>query len=150
MSDDQISGAEFAFRVPAAWLRAEGIAPANIALWRFHDGVWQELPTSIIREEGGWVSFTATTPGFSSFAIAEGTGKYSVTETPVVENGTETADVNITITPEPPVTVFVPEKEKTTPTESTTPPQKSPIGFIAVIGGAAGAVLIFRKRYQNE
>lgn len=144
MSADQISEAEFAFHIPAAWLRAEGITPAHISLWRFHDGVWQELPTSVMKEEGGWVSFTATTPGFSSFAIAEGTGNFSVTQAPVVENRTETTDIEITVTTEPEVTA-VPEEEKTTPTESATPPQKSPMGFVTVIGGAAGVVLICRR-----
>ncbi len=52
MTDDEIGEAEFSFRMPAAWLKAEGILPVDVALWRFHDRTWQELPTSIISEDG--------------------------------------------------------------------------------------------------
>ncbi|WP_165076711.1 lectin like domain-containing protein, partial [Methanogenium sp. MK-MG] len=48
MTDDEVSGAAFSFRVPAAWLRAEGVLPTAITLWRFHDNAWQELPTSVL------------------------------------------------------------------------------------------------------
>ncbi|WFN33911.1 lectin like domain-containing protein [Methanogenium sp. S4BF] len=155
MTDEEVGEAEFSFRVPAAWLRAEGLAPADVALWRFHDGAWQELPTSIIGEEGGWVSFTAITPGFSTFAIAESAGENPVTKTAPAQTGTETADVGITVTAEPAnetatepqVTVAIPEEENTAPAESTATPQKSPPGLIPVIGGmGACAALLFRRR----
>ena len=151
ISDDDVSGAEFSFRVPAAWLKAEGLTPAEIALWRFHDGVWQELPTYIISEEGGWISFAAITPGFSTFAIAEGDGQTvtATTETTVSvgDSGTETAEENVSIVSEPVSTVAIPEEEPTAnPTEEATTPQESPLGCITIIGGAAGAVLLFRRR----
>ena len=158
ISDDGISEAEFSFRVPAAWLRAEGMLPVDIALWRFHDNAWQELPATIIREENGWVYFTATTPGFSSFAIAGGAIENLLMETDAAQSNTDaetetthdtvsitTEPVNETTT-EPQVTVAVPEDEGTrTPTDTATP-QESPLGIITLIGGAAGAALIFRKR----
>lgn len=157
MTADQISEAEFAFRVPAAWLRMEGIGPSNVALWRFHDGVWQELPTSFISEEGGWVSFTATTPGFSIFAIATGDGQKMVVPTEPTApvgyagtegtEGTETAEENVSVVSEPSITVAIPgERATASPTEEATTPQESPIGFISLIGGAAGAALLFRRR----
>lgn len=155
MTDDEIREADFSFRVPAAWLKAEGILPTEITLWRFHDGAWQELPTSFVSEEGGWVEFTATTPGFSIFAIATGDGqKVAVTTHPVVPNanaGTDTAEVTVEpvneTTTKSPVTVAIPEEGDTeNPTESATTPQESPVGFISVIGGAAGAALLFRRQ----
>ncbi len=160
MTDAEISEADISFRVPAAWLKAEGLAPADIALWRFHDGAWQELPTSVIHDEGGWIHFTATTPGFSTFAIAEGNGLNAMIDAipemmgPGPEIGTDTADGAIPSTtlpanetePEPQVTVAVPDVEGTgTPTESATVPQESPLGIIPVIC-AAGATLLFRRR----
>ncbi len=151
MTDDEISEADISFRVPAAWLKAEGIPPTEITLWRFHDGVWQELPTSIISEEGGWVHFTATTPGFSTFAIATGDGQtMAVTAEPTVavgDTGTETAEDNVSIVSEPSVTVAIPEEgPMANPTAEATTPQESPIGFISLMGGAVGAALLFRKR----
>ncbi len=155
MTDDEVSEADFSFRVPAAWLKAEGILPAEITLWRFHDGVWQELPTSLVREEGGWIHFSATTPGFSSFAIATGDAQsVAVTAEPAVPDvntGTDTVDIAVTAEPanktatEPPVTVIIPEEEGT-PAESATTPQESPPGVISAIAGAAGALILFRKR----
>ncbi|MDE4908234.1 lectin like domain-containing protein [Methanogenium marinum] len=158
ITDDEISEADFSFRVPAAWMKAEGLLSVDVALWRFHDGTWQELPTTIISEEGGWVEFTATTPGFSTFAIAGGAIESLIMETDAADTntGTETSDVTVSVTKEsgndtvtePPVTVAIPEEEGTeTPAETATTPQESPIGIITAIGGAACAALLFRKRY---
>ncbi|WP_062399669.1 PGF-pre-PGF domain-containing protein [Methanogenium cariaci] len=155
MTDDEVSGAAFSFRVSAAWLNAEKLLPTDMALWRFHDNRWQELPpTSLLREENGWVYYEATTPGFSSFAIAAGDGQQVAvppTGGVVPEGGTDTVDVAVTAEPvnetvtEPQVTVAIPGEEGTgTPT--ATIPQQSPLGFIPLIGGAAGAMLLFRKQ----
>ncbi len=154
MTDEEIAEAEFSFRVPAAWLGTEGMLPTAITLWRFHDGTWQELPTSLVREEAGWIYYEATTPGFSSFAIAAGDGQRVTVTTDVVVPGEAGMDTtNITVTAEPvnetaseaPVTVAMPGEEDTkTPTGTT--PQQSPLGLLAIIGGAAGAALLFRKR----
>ncbi|WAI02274.1 lectin like domain-containing protein [Methanogenium organophilum] len=156
MTDDDVREAVFSFRVPAAWLRAEGLAPADMALWRFHDDVWQQLPTSVLREEGGWIYFEAISPGFSSFAIAGGADENLVIETNTPETGGETADVGITVTtkpgnetvtePEPQITVAVPEGTDTAAEEATAP-QKSPIGLLPAIAGAgACAAVLFRRR----
>lgn len=151
MTDDEIEEADFSFRVPAAWLKTEGILPTEITLWRFHDGAWQELPTSIVREEGGWVYYMATTPGFSTFAIATGDGqKMVISAEPTVstgDTGTVTREENVSVAPEPPATVAIPEDETTTdPAEEATAPQESPVGLIPLTFGAAGAALLLRRR----
>ncbi|WP_083475512.1 PGF-pre-PGF domain-containing protein [Methanogenium cariaci] len=156
MTDDEVKEATFSFRVSAAWLNAEKLLPADIALWRFHDNEWHELPTSLLREENGWAYYEATTPGFSSFAIAASDGqKVTVTTDAAVPGGetkTDTANISVTgpsgneTASEPQVTVAVPEEGTGTPT-GTTPPQESPLGLFAIIGGgAAGAALLSRKR----
>ena len=161
MTDDEVGGAAISFRVPAAWLRAEGLVPADIALFRYHDGKWQELPTSVVREEGGWVHFEATTPGFSTFAIAEGNGLNAKIDAipemmgPGPEIIPETAD-NATSSapepagetaPEPQVTVAVPDETgSATPAADATTPQASPAGALPLLAGAAGAALLFRRR----
>ena len=157
MMDDEIRGAVFSFRVPAAWLRAEGLLPADVALWRFHDGVWQELPASIVSEEGGWIYFTATSPGFSLFAIAAGASENPMMETGAADTdtgaGIGTADAVVSVTiesgneavPEPCVTVVMPGEYTDTPSESATTPQKSPLAFLTIVGGVGAAALLFRR-----
>ena len=161
MTDADVRDAVISFRVPAAWLRAEGLVPADMALFRYHDGAWQELSTTVVREDGGWVHFAATTPGFSTFAIAEGGTLTATIDSipdmmgPGPEIGEDTADGAVpstTIptgetTPEPQVTVAVPdETEPTTPVADATTPQESPAGLFPLIG--AGAVLcVFLRRH---
>lgn len=161
MTDADVGEADVSFRVPTAWLSAEGIEPADIALFRYHDGVWQELLTTVVREEGGWVYFEAITPGFSTFAIAEG-GTLTATidaipdimgPGPVIINDTaddaassEPEPVGET-TPEPQVTVAVPDAtDASTPAADATTPQASPIGLFSLIGAAAGAALLFGRQ----
>ncbi|WAI02273.1 lectin like domain-containing protein [Methanogenium organophilum] len=154
MTDGEVGGAAISFRVPAAWLRAEGLEPADISLFRFHDGAWQELPTSVVSEEGGWVSFEAITPGFSTFAIAEG-GTLNATidaipdmmgPGPEIINdtaddaGSFATEPDGETAPEPQVTVAVPDA-----TDAATP-QASPAGALPLLAGAAGAALLLRRR----
>ena len=151
MTDADVRDAVISFRVPAAWLRAEGLAPADIALFRYHDGNWQELPTSVVREEGGWVHFEGTTPGFSTFAIAEGSGEampVPQTDATVDITVTETAATpEATAAPaEPPVTVAVVGEEAPAATAAAATPQESPVGLLPLIGAGA-ALCVFLRRH---
>ena len=162
MTDDAVKEAAFSFRVPAAWLKAEGLLPVNIALWRFHNGAWQELPATVIREENGWVYFEAKSPGFSAFAIAGGAIENLISDMGPQEmegeseTGTDTADVAISVTTlsgnetaaEPQVTAAIPEEESMAAEGTgTATPQESPSGILSIIGGAgACAVILFRRR----
>lgn len=153
MTDADVRDALFTFRVPAAWLQAEGLVPADMALFRYHNGAWQELPTTPVREEGGWVHFEAITPGFSTFAIAEGSGDTIAVPAPGIVNVTVTEPEP---TPEsteapaaPPVTVAVPEEETPAATAAdaaATTPQESPAGLLPLIG-AALALCVFLRRH---
>ena len=151
MTDADVRDAVVSFRVPAAWLRAEGLAPADIALFRYHDGNWQKLPTSVVREEGGWVHFEGTTPGFSTFAIAEGSGEampVPQTDATVDITVTETAATpEATAAPaEPPVTVAVVGEEAPAATAAAATPQESPVGLLPLIGAGA-ALCVFLRRH---
>ncbi|WFN33909.1 lectin like domain-containing protein [Methanogenium sp. S4BF] len=150
MTDGEVGGATISFRVPTAWLKAEGLEPADTSLFRYHDGAWQELSTTLLTIDGGWATYEAKTPGFSTFAIAEGTGDAIAIPVPGIVNLTVTEPEptpEATEAPaEPPVTVAVPGEETQAATAAATTPQASPPGVITLIGGAAGAMLLFRKR----
>ncbi|MDG6257423.1 MAG: PGF-pre-PGF domain-containing protein [Methanomicrobiaceae archaeon] len=68
-TDDALTEIHLEFTVPLAWLEEEGFAPVDIVLYRRHDGAWEALPTTFVNEEDGKAYFTATSPGFSLFAI---------------------------------------------------------------------------------
>jgi hypothetical protein len=57
----------------------------NIALFRFVDDSWVELTTTVGEDDGTYIHYSAKTPGFSYFAIAQ---KEEVLA-PVVEESTE-------------------------------------------------------------
>lgn len=154
MTDEQIKEADFSFHVPTAWLKAEELLPTELALWRYHNGAWEELPTTIANEEGGWIYYQARTPGFSSFAIAEGTAENGVKDSGNINSDIDTGTAvdtdfsnpksgNITTAEDPQVTISIPEDNEM-PTDTATP-QESPVGLIPILS-AVGAIVLFRKR----
>ena len=92
---DDISSAVIEFTITADWLREHGIAPEDVRLMRCVDGAWQTLDTEVIGEENGLYRFRATTPGFSTFAIAAAPVNMT---TPVETVPMVTEEVNVTTT----------------------------------------------------
>lgn len=70
VNPDAFSSGVISFRVAGNWLAANHLTPEHLVLLRNHDGTWAPLPTTYLRQEGNYHSFTATTPGFSYFAVA--------------------------------------------------------------------------------
>ena len=66
-----IHEASIGFSVNKNWLDENHIAPADVVLMRQHDLVWASLPTTFDRQEGDRYYYTATTPGFSYFAVTD-------------------------------------------------------------------------------
>jgi len=97
-------------------------------MYRYHNGTWNPLPTAFVDEDSGAYYFTATSPGFSVFAIG-------------AEMSTE--EVTATLTPEAEVTVAV-----TTPAgaEPTATEQQSPLFWGTAILGAGAAFLLRKQR----
>ncbi|MBC8500717.1 MAG: PGF-pre-PGF domain-containing protein [Nanoarchaeota archaeon] len=67
--NSDISSASIKFRVANSWLDDNSISKEDIALFRYTTQ-WDELETVIEREDDSNAYYTATTSGFSTFAIA--------------------------------------------------------------------------------
>ncbi len=80
--DGDIVNPEIDFKVKKSWLTDEGLSKDNVALFRYVDGVWTELTTTVGEDDGTYVHYNAETPGFSYFAIAQ---KEEVSKTVVEE-----------------------------------------------------------------
>ena len=77
-----ITGGEFGFRVSKSWLASNGYELSDIVMLHYNGetGVWEELETTFVREEGGYYYYSAATPSFSWFAIAVEEGATIVPE----------------------------------------------------------------------
>jgi PGF-pre-PGF domain-containing protein len=64
------SNAVISFQVSNAWITEHQVNPAQVTMLRNHDGVWSTLPTTYLGQNGNYYTYTATTPGFSYFAVA--------------------------------------------------------------------------------
>ncbi|MDO9326178.1 MAG: PGF-pre-PGF domain-containing protein [Methanoregula sp.] len=64
------SSGVISFRVISSWLAANQVTPEQLVMLRNHDGIWTQLSTTYVRQEGNYYYFTAVTPGFSYFAVA--------------------------------------------------------------------------------
>lgn len=67
---DTITGATITFAVPAAWLTEHHMTPQDVVLYHYTGSTWEALPTTATATVNGFVTFTATTPSFSLFAIS--------------------------------------------------------------------------------
>ena len=150
-TNNAIGEANFTFDVPTAWLTAQGLTPADVVLWRFHDGVWVPLPTEIVGEEGDHIVYRAVSPGFSYFAVGEGEADVNdATTTPTVgaeaETGTIPADTPIPCpVTESPADPVVPSETEDEAAATATPPQQSPAGVVTLLTGLGAAALFFRR-----
>ncbi|MCT8336808.1 PGF-pre-PGF domain-containing protein [Methanoculleus sp. Afa-1] len=131
---EEITGANITFSVPAAWLEEHGFTPGEIVMYHYNGTAWEALPTWVVDDSGSTVTFTATTPGFSLFAIS----------------GVEKAGEAITT----PTATTPPATAEPTATETTAAPASGtapefPLGTVALVGGAilvlAGAGYLVRR-----
>ena len=53
-----------------AWITEHGVSENTVTLYRYSEGSWNPLPTTLSREDQVYFYFTADTPGFSPFAIS--------------------------------------------------------------------------------
>ncbi|MCM2466563.1 Ig-like domain-containing protein [Methanoculleus oceani] len=125
VSPNQIDNATMTFTVPAKWLEEHDMLPQDVRLMRYVDGGWQILETEVVGEENGKYRFRATTPGFSTFAIAAMPENMTVTTTATGEETNATA----TMTEEPTT-----EQTTAVPTTPAAPlvyaPLLAPLAFL--------------------
>ena len=90
-----IENAVVCFKVEKSWIQDKKIDQSSITLNRYNDKKWNELPTTLLREDDKYLYFTAETPGFSPFAI---TGKTTAKEAGTeIQPKSNTQDLNKTL-----------------------------------------------------
>lgn len=80
LDDAIVKGANITFYVEKSWLRANGFTASDIVLRRFHNNLWQTLPTKVLYSDDTKVYYSAETSGFSYFAISATKGHQVVQE----------------------------------------------------------------------
>lgn len=68
------------FKVLKSWLSDNKVGKGYIAMFRFVDDAWVELPTSIGEDDGTYIHYKAYTPGFSYFVIGVKEGVVELAE----------------------------------------------------------------------
>lgn len=69
IDEEEVSSLEFNFKVEKTWIADNEIDKNTVKLIRYHDGVWQNLSTTLTSENETCISYTAASPGFSTFAV---------------------------------------------------------------------------------
>ena len=132
-----IGSATVVFTIPADWLEEHGMAPEGVVLMRCVNGEWQSLETEVIGEENGNYRFQATTPGFSTFAIAAAPVNVNETEEPVPTLAEEETNVTANETVNATVEATTEPTTETTAAPTTAPatpliyaPFLAPLAFL--------------------
>jgi len=71
-NSNNIENAVLCFKVDKTWIKDKNIDNTSIILNRYVNKKWEQLPTTLLREDGKYIYFIAKTQEFSSFVI---TGK---------------------------------------------------------------------------
>jgi len=70
LPDSEIESCKILFRVEISWIKNNSINKSSIGLFRFHNGEWHVIPTTLKKEESDFINYESDSPGFSIFAIA--------------------------------------------------------------------------------
>lgn len=74
LKDDNIKNAEIKFKVKKTWLTDNKLEKGSVVLYRYNADKWNELSTTVGQDDGTYVHYSASTPGFSYFVIGEKKG----------------------------------------------------------------------------
>jgi PGF-pre-PGF domain-containing protein len=103
--------------------------PSTVAVFRYHNESWNELPTSVVKQNQTHVIIEFTTPGFSYFTVgsASETEETTTTTTPATTTTPETTTQRTTKTTARTTTASQTAPEATTnPTETATTAPSAP------------------------
>ncbi len=67
--DSDIEGVEFTFRVDAKRFETAGLDPGDAMVYRYHDGRWNALETSVVGRDGNSYILQADSPGLSMYTV---------------------------------------------------------------------------------
>lgn len=84
------SSATIVFTVEKSWLTQQSIELSSVKLWRWANGVWTALTTTKVSEDSTTITFEATSPGFSTFAVAGTVATTTPPVTPPTDTGGDT------------------------------------------------------------
>jgi hypothetical protein len=141
-----ISEAEIFFSVPQSWLEQHRISPEDVILSRLTGQSWISLPTKILKTKDGYVSYSATSPLFSLFAIAGIPGNLTSTPTLTPVTAARTIETPLTTIPVkvPDARSLAPEQTTAVPAPSARPSAGTPltslllIVTVLIVAGASG------------
>ena len=154
-----ISSVTINFNVPASWLADKGFTKNDIALmlWDPTTKTWSSLPTSIISESQGTITYQAIAPHMSEFAVAYQKGAASQANVTVIQTSfplsasTTAMTPNISIRPTSPAQTRTIAPASSTPPSGVTPLITMVIAVVGIIIITVGAFLVRRWwiRRQN-
>ena len=156
-----ISSATFNFDIPTSWLAEKGYTKNDIVLtvWDTDTKAWTTLPTSIISEKNGIITYQAITPHMSEFAIIyqKGVSAQAQANVTAIQTSVPLTTTTATVTTVPITRTATPTPTKTVAPVPTAPPTGGLptttiiIAIVALIIIVAGAFLVHRwwVRRQN-
>lgn len=139
------------FDVERTWLDANNVSDDRVALARHDDAKaeWNSYPATKVREEGGKVTYDATVPKLSVFAIIAAPAPEAA-PTPAATEAPSPSPTTVTATPPPGVETPAPTAAPTATPPPAATPAPSPPGFEALAAiaalGVALALVERRKR----
>ncbi|WP_192918542.1 PKD domain-containing protein [Salinigranum salinum] len=78
IDDADVTDVSVGFSVSKARLADLGVPAEDVALYRYEDGTWTELPTAVVGERDDGYAFSASSPGLSEFAVGAKQPKFAL------------------------------------------------------------------------
>ena len=156
-----ISSATFNFNIPTSWLAEKGYTKNDIVLtvWDTDAKAWTTLPTSIVSENNGIITYQAITPHMSEFAIVyqKGSSAQAQANVTAIQTSVPLKTATPVLTTNPSIRPTTPTPTQTVPPAAGTPPTGGiplttmVIAVVGIIVIVVGAFLVHRwwVRKQN-